>query len=224
MNATMAHGNNEVEDEYIWTVTLDKDNKEYVWNPTEIGGDKEEAEEDGKEKSKLGEDDQEDDEYDEDVHPAQKLLVKNAFLSLEAKDGQVNVVNIETLGYKGLEIKCPLVAMKAGTDYQRLVDQEFSSKVKLTLVHGQGPVQLVGTHSFDFSSFKDMNQTSFLEEDESEEEEGEEMEEEDQENGDAVKKNGVDKKRKAEAAEGETALKKEKKASPAKKANATSKA
>ncbi|CAB4064685.1 unnamed protein product [Lepeophtheirus salmonis] len=182
MNATMAHGNNEVEDEYIWTVTLDKDNKEYVWNPTEIGGDKEEAEEDGKEKSKL---------------------VKNAFLSLEAKEGQVNVVNIETLGYKGLEIKCPLVAMKAGTDYQRLVDQEFSSKVKLTLVHGQGPVQL---------------------EDESEEEEGEEMEEEDQENGDAVKKNGVDKKRKAEAAEGETALKKEKKASPAKKANATSKA
>eukprot|EP00096_Caligus_rogercresseyi_P014018 TRINITY_DN6569_c0_g1_i4.p1 TRINITY_DN6569_c0_g1~~TRINITY_DN6569_c0_g1_i4.p1 ORF type:complete len:222 (+),score=111.14 TRINITY_DN6569_c0_g1_i4:178-843(+) len=221
MNATMANGN-EVEDEYIWTVTLDKDTKEYVWNPTEDGGEGKdaEAEEDGKDKSKLGDDDQEDDEYDEDVHPAQRLSIKNAFLS--GDDGKVHMVSIETLGYKGAEVKCPLVAMKAGTDIQRAVDMEFSTKVKLTLTHGEGPVTLVGTHSFDFSSFKDMNQTSILEEDDEDSGEEEEMEAEEAEaatNGN--NKNGIDKKRKAtDAGEDAAALKKEKLASPAKKAAA----
>ncbi|QQP55565.1 Mitotic apparatus protein p62, partial [Caligus rogercresseyi] len=170
-----------------------------------------EAEEDGKDKSKLGDDDQEDDEYDEDVHPAQRLSIKNAFLS--GDDGKVHMVSIETLGYKGAEVKCPLVAMKAGTDIQRAVDMEFSTKVKLTLTHGKDP-----SHS----SFKDMNQTSILEEDDEDSGEEEEMEAEEAEaatNGN--NKNGIDKKRKAtDAGEDAAALKKEKLASPAKKAAA----
>ncbi|CAB4056913.1 unnamed protein product [Lepeophtheirus salmonis] len=42
-------------------------------------------------------------------------------------------------------------------------------------MHGQGPDQIVGTHSFDFSSLKDMKHANFLDEDESEEEKSEEV-------------------------------------------------
>ena len=86
------------------------------------------------------------------------LLIKSAIMKPGVKEGEVNIVQVEVEGYNKIKRKVvtPLVAMKAGTDYQTRINIPFSpnhgehKKVKLKLIQGQGPISLNGTHTVDF--------------------------------------------------------------------------
>lgn len=163
--AEVLSGNN-VEEEFVWSTVLDKDNKEFVWNPS--------ANKDGTENpAEITRNDPED-EYDEELKPGHRLLIKNAFCS--AEDGSINIVQLECLGYEKKEVKCPLLAMKPGTDFMKFVDQPIPGKAKLTLIKGDGPVTLVGSHVLDMGDYRDMGTGGDESEEEAEEVEDEEME------------------------------------------------
>ena len=111
------------EEEYLWSCTLSKAAKEYVWAPEDPA------------------DAEEDDENDPNVKPGHKLLVKNAILMPSAKADEVNIVQIESEGYNE-KVVVPICALKGGSDYQQYVDLLVPNKVKFTLIHGEGPINL----------------------------------------------------------------------------------
>merc|ERR1712071_742112 len=49
----------------------------------------------------------------------------------------------------------PIVAMRAGRDRQMYLDLLLPNPAKLTLVQGEGPIHLVGSHCVDFSNYRD---------------------------------------------------------------------
>merc|ERR1712071_79864 len=55
-------------------------------------------------------------------------------------------VQIETDGYNKHKVVVPIVAMKAGTDFQTYVDLLVPSPAKISLLEGEGPIHLVGIH------------------------------------------------------------------------------
>merc|ERR1719186_312025 len=57
--------------------------------------------------------------------------------------------------------------MKGGSDHQKYVDLLVPSAAKLKIIHGEGPIHLVGSHCVDYFGFKDEDD----EEEDSEEEE-----------------------------------------------------
>merc|ERR1719186_854914 len=58
--------------------------------------------------------------------------------------------------------------MKGGSDHQKYVAFFLPSAAKLKIIHGEGPIHLVGSHCVDYFGFKDEDD----EEDSDEEEEG----------------------------------------------------
>merc|ERR550517_1978722 len=86
-----------------------------------------------------------------------------------AKKDDINIVEIESEGYNQEKVKVPILAMRAGTDLQTYVDILVPSNAKLTLVKGEGPVHLIGSHCIDFFASMDG-------EGETEDEEDDEME------------------------------------------------
>merc|ERR1739841_118219 len=59
-------------------------------------------------------------------------------------------------------------AMKGGVDLQKYVDLLVPGPSKIKIIHGEGPVHLVGSHCVDFFGFKDDEESD----DEEDEEEG----------------------------------------------------
>merc|ERR1712096_387221 len=131
-------------------------NKEYSWDPAVNETDCKEGE--GKES----------DSEALRVKPGHRLLIKSAILMPIAKKNEVTVIQIESEGYNKQKVFVPIVAMKGGTDLQKYVDLLVPGPAKLKIIHGEGPINLVGSHVVDYFGFKDEDD----EEDSEEEEEG----------------------------------------------------
>merc|ERR1712228_350747 len=149
-----------IEEEYYWSTTLDKDNKEYTWAVQEDGNV-----------------DSEDEESDPPCKPNHRLLIKNALLDPEATKDEVTVLEIETKGYKEQKVIAPFLAMKGGAELQRYVDLLLPDSAKIRIKRGNGPVTLVGSHCVDFYDYRNMGYAGEDDDDEeSEEDEDEDME------------------------------------------------
>merc|ERR1719430_2337125 len=72
-----------------------------------------------------------------------------------AKKDDINIVEIESEGYNQEKVKVPILAMRAGTDLQTYVDILVPTNAKLTLIQGEGPVHLIGSHCIDFFASMD---------------------------------------------------------------------
>ena len=127
---------NNVEELFLWSCTLDTENKEYNWSPEDPA-------------------DMDDilDVTDPSVKPTHRLLLKTAILMPSAKDGQVNIVQIESEGYNK-KIVLPVCAMKGGVDLQTYMDFLVPYPAKFTLIQGEGPIFMVGSHCVDFSGYR----------------------------------------------------------------------
>ena len=53
-----------------------------------------------------------------------------------------------------VQVVTPIVAMKAGEDYQQYVDLLVPHKAKFKLVYGEGPISLSGSHCVDFFGYR----------------------------------------------------------------------
>jgi len=119
-------------EEFLWSCDLTAAKKEYSWAPQDPASVKE------------GED------TDEEGKPTHKLLIKSAILLPTAKQDEVNIVQIESEGYNKEKVKVPILAMKAGNDLQTYVDILVPNHAKLTLIKGEGPIHLIGSHCIDY--------------------------------------------------------------------------
>ena len=138
--AAILAGNN-VEEEYMWSCTLTATNKEYSWDPANLDADAEAKEGEEKEGPK--------------VKPGHRLLIKSAILMPSAKKDEVTVVQIESEGYNKQKVIVPICAMKGGAELQKYVDLLIPHAAKLKIIHGEGPINLVGSHCVDYFGFKD---------------------------------------------------------------------
>ena len=91
---------------------------------------------------------------DPSVKPGHRLLLKSAILMPTAKEGDVSIVQIESEGYNKAKVVTPIVAMKAGADYQQYVDVLIPDNATFKLIQGEGPVSLIGSHCVDFYGYK----------------------------------------------------------------------
>merc|ERR1712192_14409 len=161
--AAILAGNN-VEDEFLWSCTLSSTNKEYSWDPATLDADAEAKEGEEQEGPK--------------VKPGHRLLIKSAILMPTAKTDEVTVVQIESEGYNKEKVIVPICAMKGGAELQKYVDLLVPSAAKLTIIHGEGPINLVGSHCVDYFGFKDEGDEDSEDEEEGDtEDEGMETEE-----------------------------------------------
>jgi len=135
--AAILSGNN-VEEEYLWSCSLDKDNKEFEWNP---------------ENPTEGPESNNDDEK-EDLKPGHRLLIKTAILMPQSEKDVVNVVQIECEGYNNKKVIVPVVAMKGQVDLQRYVDLLVPCPAKIKLLSGEGPIHLSGSHCVDYYGYR----------------------------------------------------------------------
>merc|ERR1719516_115385 len=189
---------NRVEEEYLWSCTLSGSAKEYTWAPDDPA------------------DVADDDEKDPSVKPGHRLLIKSAILMPSAKTDEVTIVQIESEGYNKRKVIVPFCAMKGGSDLQKYIDLLVPDKAKITLLQGEGPINLVGSHCVDFFGYRDVDADS-EEEDEPAEEDAEMEEVKDKGDKKTPSKDGSDKKRKASGdAEAPKSAEKKKKGSPAK--------
>lgn len=71
-----------------------------------------------------------------------------AVLGPEVPDDEVNVIEVEAMGYKS-DIKFPVVVLKGGAGHSQCVlDLLFPDPpVTFKLVKGNGPIHLLGNHS-----------------------------------------------------------------------------
>jgi len=146
-------GNN-VEEEYLWSCTLSGETKEFSWSPEDPA------------------DTKDDDENDPSVKPGHRLLIKTAILMPTAKKDEVTIVQIEGEGYNKSKVMVPICAMKGGKDTQQYVDLLVPCPAKLTLMQGEGPIYLVGSHCVDFYGYRDTGAGDDENEDEATEDEG----------------------------------------------------
>merc|ERR1712034_34147 len=58
-------------------------------------------------------------------------------------------------GYNKQKVIVPICAMKGGAELQKYVDILVPSAAKLKIIHGEGPINLVGSHCVDYYGFKD---------------------------------------------------------------------
>merc|ERR1712202_125784 len=118
--------------------------------------------------AKVGKDKEVEKEAGLKVKPGHRLLIKSAILMPAAKKDEVTVIQIESEGYNKQKVIVPICAMKGGSDLQKYVDLLVPNPAKLKIIHGEGPIHLVGSHCVDYFGFKDEDD----EEDSEEEEEG----------------------------------------------------
>merc|ERR1712025_1149736 len=120
-------------------------------------------------------------------------------------------MGIESEGYNKQTVTVPICAMKGGVDLQKYVDLLVPGPAKMKIIHGEGPINLIGSHCVDYYGFKEDEDS-----DDDEEEEGDtenEMETEEQQEEKTKKKSGDGKK----VSPAKKAEKEEKKATPEKK-------
>lgn len=83
----------------------------------------------------------------DDYQGGHKLIIKQALLGPDAKEGEVNVVQVEAMTWKE-SIKIPVAVLKGGSaNNQVQLDLSFPDPpVTFTLIQGSGPVHLIGHH------------------------------------------------------------------------------
>ncbi|XP_065173677.1 nucleoplasmin-like protein isoform X1 [Atheta coriaria] len=117
----------------------------------------------------------------DDYQGGHKLIIKQALLGPDAKEGEVNVVQVEAMTWKE-SIKIPVAVLKGGSaNNQVQLDLSFPDPpVTFTLIQGSGPVHLIGHHLIGgpVEEFDDMDE---MEEEMIDDEEGDIKEEEDEE-------------------------------------------
>ena len=87
-----------VEEEYLWSCSLNKHYRTYNWEPSTLEADSAEKEKEGyKEK------------------PSHRLLIKNAVLMPSAKKDQVTVVQIESEGHNKQTVSTEFLLLRIGT-------------------------------------------------------------------------------------------------------------
>lgn len=76
-----------------------------------------------------------------------KLILRRCVLGAEAADGEMNVIEAETLSMDDL-IKIPIAILKVGeTRQENLGELEFfNPPVTFRLIKGKGPVHIMGQH------------------------------------------------------------------------------
>merc|ERR1719295_2271258 len=67
-----------------------------------------------------------------------------------AKKDEVTVVQIESEGYKQEKLTVPICAMKGGKDLQTYVDLLVPCPSKISILQGEGPIHLIGSHCVDY--------------------------------------------------------------------------
>jgi nucleophosmin 3 len=113
-------------EDYFWGLTLDKDKTSDIWDP-DVKGDANDSA--------------------QGYRGEHTLLVKQAVLGPEAKDDEINVVEVEAMGYKS-DVKYPITVLRGGSQHQSLLDLLFPDPpVTFKLIKGSGPVHLLGNHS-----------------------------------------------------------------------------
>lgn len=117
-----------MEEEQFWGFTLSADKKECEWNP---------------------------DMPKKQDRPAMKgmisLLLKQAVLGKEAKEGEVNIVEVEAVSTTGDTIKLPVLYLKGGSLHQQLMNVTLPEPpAKIMLTSGSGPIHLTGVEKIDF--------------------------------------------------------------------------
>merc|ERR1712228_800964 len=118
-----------------------------------------------------------------------------------------SIVQIESEGYNKSKVVTPIVAMKAGADYQQYVDVLIPHNATFKLIQGEGPISLVGSHCVDFYGYKDVGGNYS---DDEAEDDAMDTEDEDEKKKDSSKKSPVKEKKASPAKDGD------KKVSPAK--------
>ena len=84
-----------------------------------------------------------------------------------------------------LQVEVPICAMKGGAELQKYVDLLVPYPAKLKIIHGEGPINLIGSHCVDYFGFKDEG------DEDSEDEEGDTENEADMDTEDEVAEQGV---------------------------------
>merc|ERR1712098_542263 len=132
-----AVASNNVEEEFLWSCTLNGETKEFSWNPEDPS------------------DSKDDDDADPSVKPGHRLLIKTAVLMPTSKKDEVTIVQIEGEGYNKSKVVVPICAMKGGRDVQQYLDLLVPCPSKLSLLQGEGPIHFVGSHCVDFYGYRD---------------------------------------------------------------------
>merc|ERR1711976_708052 len=110
---------------------------------------------------------------------------KSAILMPSSKKDEVSIVQIECDGYNKQKKIVPICAMKGGQDLQKYVDLLVPCTAKISLLQGEGPIHLIGSHCVDFYGYKDV--------DEDEEDEDEATADEDAAEDEAMEEEAKDK-------------------------------
>merc|ERR1719233_2029404 len=150
-----------IEEEYLWSVTLDDKTKQFSWSPNDPS-------------------DETKDDDDENFKPNHRLLIKTAILHPDSAKDEVTMLEIETSGYKKENVKAPFLAMKSGLQLQQYVDILLPDTATIKITAGKGPIPLVGTHCVDYYDYRNYGGDEDDEEC-SEDDEMDEMDEEEQE-------------------------------------------
>lgn len=157
-------------DEYFYGITLKGEKNSFTWDADLLKA-----------------------EHDEIVGGADnshKLLIKQILLGPEAKDGELNVIEVEALTIRD-KVKIPIAVLKADGQRQISVDLEFpDSPVIFTLTQGTGPVHLLGEHLEQLQGEVDLHEEEDLDDEEDENDDAESDEESD--GGNAKKKMKLD--------------------------------
>lgn len=111
-----------------------------------------------------------------------KLLIRQALLGPDAKNDELNVVQVEAMSLQE-SIKMPVAVLKVGEQRHVRLDIEFpDAPVTFTLIQGSGPVHLIGQHLLGdlVEEFEDMEE---MEEEMMDEEEGYQLKDDEGEEG-----------------------------------------
>merc|ERR1739848_103467 len=129
-----------IEEEYLWSVTLDDKTKQFSWSPNEPS-------------------DEVKDDDDENFKPNHRLLIKTAILHPDSAKDEVTMLEIETNGYKKEKVKAPFLAMKSGLQLQQYVDILLPDTATIKITAGKGPITLVGSHCVDYYDYRNYGGT-----------------------------------------------------------------
>ncbi|XP_074642536.1 uncharacterized protein LOC141899855 isoform X2 [Tubulanus polymorphus] len=112
--------------EYFWGCTLNAENRVVEWTFLEEEGDAD--------------------------YMAHTLFLRHAVCGPDAKEGENNVVEIETEMFEGKPIKQPILSLIPGKNNMTLLDisMDHFCPVKFHLISGSGPIHLSGQHVVDY--------------------------------------------------------------------------
>jgi len=136
-----------MEESFFWGITLDGEHKEEKWDGTTTNN------------------------TEEGTLVKHSLCVRQIVLGADAKEGELNVIELECLGYEEKRQRVPVCVMKMGNTHVSKVEVFLDDCVgTFHLVRGSGPVHLSGTHQTDTSDsiiFEDNGNGDFSDEEDS---------------------------------------------------------